>query len=61
MSNYTSLFLSQSYMDTWDDYCRSLTRDNFARWDYVILTASNPQQAQGFEAQIEERRRAPFL
>ena len=61
MSNYTSLFLSQSYMDTWDDYCRSLTRDNFARWDYVILTASNDQQAQGFEAQLEERRKAGFL
>lgn len=59
--NHTSLFLSQSYMDTWDDYKRSLTRDNFARWDYVILTASNPQQAQGFEAQIAERRKAGFL
>jgi len=59
--SYTSLFLSQSYMDTWDDYCRSLTRDNFARWDYVILTASNDKQAQGFEAQLEERRKAGFL
>ena len=59
--SYTSLFLSQSYMDTWDDYCRSLTRDNFARWDYVILTASNDKQAQGFEAQINERKKAGFL
>ena len=48
-------------MDTWDDYCRSLTRENFARWDYVILTASNEQQAQGFEIQIEERRKTGFL
>ena len=59
--NHTSLFLAQSYMDTWDDYKRSLTRDNFACWDYVILTASNPQQAQGFEAQIAERQKAGFL
>ncbi len=59
--NHTSLFLSQSYMDTWDDYKRSLTRDNFACWDYVVLTASNPQQAQGFEAQIAERQKAGFL
>lgn len=59
--NHTSLFLSQSYMDTWDDYKRSLTRDNFACWDYIILTASNPQQAQGFEAQIAERQKAGFL
>ncbi len=61
MLNQTSLFLSQSYMDTWDDYKRALTRDNFACWDYVILTASNPQQAQGFEAQITERLKAGLL
>ena len=48
-------------MDTWDDYMRSLTRDNFACWDYVILTASNAQQASGFLAQIEERKKAGFL
>lgn len=58
---HSSLFLAQSYADTWDDYKRSLTRDNFARWDYVILTASNAQQAQGFEAQIAERKKAGFL
>lgn len=56
-----TLFLSQSYMDTWDDYTRSLTRENFACWDYVILTASNAQQAQGFEAQIAERQKAGLL
>ncbi len=61
MPNYTSLFLSQSYMDTWDDYNRSLTRDRFARWDYVILTASNARQAEGFEAQIAERQKKGFL
>ena len=59
--NQTSLILSQSYMDTWDDYNRSLMRDDFPRWDYVILTASNEQQAKGFEVQIDERRKAGFL
>ena len=58
--NHTSLFLSQSYTDTWEDYRRSLLRNNFSCWDYVILTASNPQQAQGFEAQIAERQKAGF-
>lgn len=58
---YTSLFLAQSYADTWDDYQRSLRREQFAHWDYVILTASNGEQAQGFEAQIAERRRAGLL
>ena len=53
MSNLTSLFLSQSYKDTWDDFKRSLTNPNFACWDYVVLTASNEYQAEGFKNQIE--------
>lgn len=57
----TSLFLAQSYADTWADYSRSLTRDNFTCWDYIILTASNAQQAHGFEAQIAERQKAGIL
>lgn len=61
MTNLTSLFLAQSYMDTWDDYNRSLTKANFACWDWVVLTASNEKQAAGFRAQLEERRAAGFL
>ncbi len=61
MKSTTSLFLSQSYQDAWDDYNRALTRPNFLGWDYIILTASNEQQAEGFRAQLEERRKAKFL
>ena len=56
MRNLYSLFLSQAYRDCWDDYNRSLKLKNFPKWDYVILTASNEQQAEGFRKQIEERR-----
>ena len=56
MRNLHSLFLSQAYQDCWDDYNRSLKLKNFPRWDYVILTASNEQQAEGFRSQIEERK-----
>lgn len=55
MKNLYSLFLSQSYCDCWDDYNRSLKLKNFPKWDYVILTASNEQQAEGFRKQVEER------
>lgn len=55
MKSVISLFLSQSYKDAWDDYVRSLNREGFALWDYVILTASNEQQAEGFRTQINER------
>lgn len=55
MKNLYSLFLSQAYQDCWDDYNRSLKIKNFPRWDYVILTASNEQQAESFRKQLEER------
>lgn len=61
MSNKTTLFLSQSYQDTWEDYKFSLTREGFACWDYVVLTASNEQQAEGFRAQLAEREAAGCL
>ena len=61
MRAQTSLFLSQSYQDNWDDYQRSLTNENFSCWDYVILTASNEQQASGFRAQIQQRQSAGVL
>lgn len=56
-----ALFLAQSYMDTWDDYERSLTREGFPLWDYIVLTASNENQAEGFRAQINERLKAGLL
>ena len=55
MNNLTSLFLSQSYQDTWEDYNRSLSSENFPKWDYIILTASNENQAVGYRSQIESR------
>ncbi len=61
MSKNQALFLAQSYTDTWDDYERSLTREGFPLWDYVILTASNENQAEGFRAQINERKTAGLL
>lgn len=61
MNLHTSLFLSQSYQDTWDDYLRSINQSGFTCWDYVILTASNEHQAQSFRAQLAEREKAGFL
>ena len=61
MESMVSLFLSQSYRDAWEDYIRSLNRTSFVRWDYIILTASNEQQAEGFRCQINERQKAHLL
>ena len=56
MKNFAPLFLSQSYQDTWDDYIRSLSSETFPVLDYVILTASNEDQAEGYRMQIEQRK-----
>ena len=52
----SSLYLSQSYKDSWDDYNRSLKSASFPVWDYIILTASNAHQAASFELQLESRK-----
>ncbi len=52
----TSLYLSQSYDDAWDDYRRSLKTSGFPLWDYIIITASNEHQADAFRLQIESRK-----
>ena len=49
------LFLSQSYEDAWKDYKKSLKEQCFIQWDYIILTASNEDQAKAFEEQIDFR------
>jgi len=56
-----SLFLAQSYQDAWDDYVRSLNNDAFICWDYVVLTASNEHQAEGFRKQIARRQQSGHL
>lgn len=60
-NNLIPLFHAQSYQDAWSDYLRMLHQPGFIRWDYVILTASNEQQAAGFRAQLAERQAAEFL
>lgn len=50
-----NLFLRQSYQDAWEEYEKSLTKKYFIRWDYVILTASNEEQAAAYQAQIDMR------
>ncbi|MGN1367524.1 MAG: L-fucokinase [Aristaeellaceae bacterium] len=51
----TALFHAQTYTDAWSDYQRALVNPGFPVWDYIILTASNAHQAEGFEAQLKQR------
>ncbi|RDY31782.1 fucose pyrophosphorylase domain-containing protein [Lachnotalea glycerini] len=56
-----NLFLRQSYKDAWTDYEKSLTKKYFIKWDYVILTASNEEQADAYRIQIESRLKQGLL
>ena len=61
MEHLTSLFLAQSYSDAWETYKRSLKTSNSVYWDYVILTASNELQAEGYRSQLKAREDHGFL
>lgn len=50
-----NLFMQQSYLDSWEDYERSLNKSNFIKWDFIILTASNEEQALVYREQIAYR------
>ena len=50
-----NLFLSQSCIDAWDDYQKVLKQER-GGWDYVILTASNEEQAKGYRLELSHRR-----
>lgn len=62
MRDYKSLFLQQSYLDSYSDYTQSLLNEEYPVWDYVILTASNAAQAEAYRQQLDrrlERRQLP--
>lgn len=55
LNNITALFLQQSYLDCIDEYSRSLKGETRSKWDAVILTASNENQAEGYRKQLASR------
>ncbi len=57
MTNYKTLFLSQSYHDSYDTFEASL-HGKVVAWDYIVLTASNQAQARAYTEQIEHRIKA---
>ena len=61
MSNkYASLFQQQSYNDAWVTHMQTLV-GSFPVWDYIILTASNEDQAQAYREQIAYRLKGGHL
>ena len=66
MQTYTNnqlqhLFLQQSCLDAWSEYERQIKNRRAIIWDYVILTASNEEQASIYRSEIEYRLRLKQL
>ena len=60
MQNFTNsqlqhLFLQQSCLDAWSEYERQINKRRAIIWDYVVLTASNEEQADIYKSEIEYR------
>ena len=56
-----NLFLKQSYEEAWENYAKRLVKASTLYWDYIILTASNEEQARAFREQIVYRLDNGFL
>lgn len=56
-----NLFLGQSYIDSWQDYENCLSKSKSVKWDYIILTASNEEQAKTYISQINYRLQQGYL
>ena len=66
MQNFTNnqlqhLFLQQSCLDAWSEYQRQIKNHRAIIWDYVVLTASNEEQANIYRSEIEYRLRLKQL
>lgn len=62
MQTYTNnqlqhLFLQQSCLDAWSEYERQIKNRRAIIWDYIVLTASNEEQASIYRSEIEYRLR----
>ncbi len=56
-----NLFLKQSYEEAWENHIRHLMQVRTLYWDYIVLTASNEEQARAFQEQITCRQKNGFL
>ena len=61
MNISASLFLQTSYLDMYADYKRSLINPAFPHWDYIVLTASDENQAENYRIQLDLRKKGGFL
>lgn len=55
------LFLQQSCIDAWTEYTHQINSQRAIVWDYIVLTASNEEQADVYRREIDYRLRCGQL
>lgn len=48
-------FIKETYQDTWEVYQKSLKNEYLPKWDWLVLTASNKEQADTYKQEINYR------
>ena len=48
-------FIRETYQDTWNIYQKSLENNSLSKWNWLVLTASNKEQAATYRQEIEYR------
>ena len=48
-------FIKETYQDTWNVYKKTLGNSTIAKWDWIVLTASNKEQASIYKKEIDYR------
>lgn len=56
-----NLFLKQSQKDTWNYYCNAINKNGVSNWNWIILTASNEEQAKAYREEIDYRLKRKLL
>lgn len=49
------IFMRETLLDVWNYYEKALKNPNFKTWDWIVLTASNEEQAKIYNSEIEYR------
>ena len=56
MKNYKETFMRETYKDSWMYYKQTLEKNYENVWDWVVVTASNDEQAEFYESEIRSRK-----
>lgn len=56
-TRFKKMFMKETLLDVWNYYENLLNNSDFKTWDWVVLTASNEEQAKIYNSEIEYRLR----